>query len=400
MSELTERGIAALKEGRKAEAYQLLMEAVLQDPRDATAWLWLADASDEDDERADCLRCYLDIKPDDAYARASLDQLEVQQCLAAVQCPTCGKLGRITCPSCGGERTELCPACQGQTIRECESCHGLGWVNAEVPLPLSSLSQAQEQWQECARCYATGFVDCVGCRAYGRDWCHVCEGSGQVLCPECVQERCQAILSDDDLVEAVLSAIRLDAARAQTQLANLQASNPLADFLWRVGFADRPYYAAKRLRTWVEAHPHHRAGRGLLTLLPQTPYEPHPPRGKPVQLIKKLPPVSHPAARPSLNLVVPTHPGNVLHDAIMAARIGNRDQAMVLLLQAAEQEPQNEQVWLWLARVVETDAQRIECLRHTLEINPGNQVAKEELDRLAGSISPQGGDTPSTGNDA
>jgi len=49
---------------------------------------------------------------------------------------------------------------------------------------------------------------------------------------------------------------------------------------------------------------------------------------------------------------------------------------------------------------VETDAQRIECLRHTLEINPGNQVAKEELDRLAGSISPQGGDTPSTGNDA
>src|SRR5512136_1544594 len=107
MSELTEQGIAALKEGRKTEAYHLLMEAVLQDPRDAIAWLWLADASDEDDERADCLRCVLDIEPDHAYARASLDQLEVQKSLSDIQCPICGKEGRITCPDCGGERTEL-----------------------------------------------------------------------------------------------------------------------------------------------------------------------------------------------------------------------------------------------------------------------------------------------------
>src|SRR5512136_1787133 len=104
MSELTEQGIAALKAGRTAEAYHLLMEAVTLDPRDATAWLWLADASDEDDERADCLRCVLDIDPDHAYARASLDQLEVQASLSDIQCPVCGKAGRVTCPGCSGGR--------------------------------------------------------------------------------------------------------------------------------------------------------------------------------------------------------------------------------------------------------------------------------------------------------
>jgi tetratricopeptide (TPR) repeat protein len=386
MSEHTEQGIAALKAGRRGEAYDLLMEAVTLDPRDAVAWLWLADATDEDDGRADCLRCYLDIKPDDAYARASLDQLEVQQCLSAIQCPTCGKVGRLSCPACGGERTELCSTCQGQTIRECSVCHGLGWVNTELPLPLSSLGQSQEEWRECKSCYATGFVDCAGCHAHGRDWCRDCDGSGQVLCPGCAPERLKAILSEE-MAEAVLSAIRSDAARSQTLLSNQQASSPLAGFLWRVGFADRPYHAAKRLRTWVETHPLDRAGRGLLTLLPQTPYEAHPPRGKPVQLIKKQPPIVYRVDSASRNLVMPSHPSNTLRDAIMAARIGNRDQAMVLLLQAVEQEPRNEQVWLWLARLVDTDAQRIECLRRVLEINPSNQVAQEELDRLKGDAS-------------
>jgi hypothetical protein len=383
MSELTEQGIAAFKAGRTAEAFQLLMDAVTLDPCDAVAWLWLADATDEDDRRAECLRCVLDIEPEHAYARAGLDQLEVQQSLAAVQCPACGKVGRVTCFRCNGERTELCSACQGQTFRQCTVCRGLGWVNSEELLPLSSLSQRREQWQECKHCYATGFVDCEGCRAHGRDWCRACEGGGQVLCPDCAPQRLKAIL-DDDLAEAVLSALRSDAARAQSLLVNLREANPLTGFLWRVGFADRPYHAANRLRTWVETHPLDRAARGLLTLLPQAPYEPHPPRGRPVQLIKKLPPITYVSESAALNLVMPTHPGNALPDGIMAARIGNRDQAMVLLLQAVEQEPHSEQAWEWLARLVETKEQRIECLRHVIEINPGNQEAQSDLARLTG----------------
>jgi tetratricopeptide (TPR) repeat protein len=382
MSELTDQGIAALKEGRRDEAYRLLMEAVLREPRDAVAWLWLADAAGEDEQRADCLRCVLDIQPDNMYARVGLEEIEVRQALAQHECPVCGRTGRVACGKCQGARTELCPACQGQTFRTCEACRGLGWVNAEALLVLSSSLPVEETWNECARCNATGFVDCGACRARGRDWCHTCEGSGQVMCSECAPARLGPWLGDE-LAEAVLCALRAEREGAQKRLAQLQASSLLADFLWRVGFADRPYHVARRLRTWVEAHPLDRAGRALAQFLPQLPDELLPLRDRPVQLIKKLPPTA--AVLPSLapTLVTPTRPANALNDAIMAARIGNRDQALLLLLQAAEQEPRNDQVWLWLARVMDTDAQRRECLRRALELNPANLAAQEELGRLA-----------------
>jgi thioredoxin-like negative regulator of GroEL len=98
------------------------------------------------------------------------------------------------------------------------------------------------------------------------------------------------------------------------------------------------------------------------------------------------------SADQSSSLVSSRDPDNALRDAIMAARIGNRDQALVLLLQAAELEPRNEEAWLWLARLVDTDVQRIECLQHVLEINPGNRAARQDLARLTGpeTKSPQG----------
>ena len=389
MTDLTEQGIAALKEGRREEARQLLMDAVMHNPRDAAAWLWLAGMMDDDNEqRADCLRCVLEIEPDNTTARIDLAQIEAQHSLAAIHCSVCGKAGRITCPKCNGNRTELCSTCQGQTFCRCDACHGLGWLSNEAPLPLStSLNlKSGEAWQECAQCHATGFVDCQTCRARGRDWCHTCEGSGQVICPNCAPARLKPVLGEP-LAEAVLNAIWFDNARAQMLLAGLQESNPLASFLWRIGFADRPYHSAHRLRTWLETHPDDKAGHYLLALLPPVPYQQLPPREKPVQLIKKQAPTFHSSAPSTAPLVMLTHPGNALRDAIMAARIGNRDQALVLLLQAVEQEPHNEEAWLWLSRMVDTDAQRIECLRRMIEINPGNQAAQTDIERLQKNVS-------------
>ena len=79
MTDLTEQGIAALKEGRREEARQLLMDAVMQNPRDAAAWLWLAGMLDDDSEqRADCLRCVLEIEPDNTTARIVHDSVHEQ----------------------------------------------------------------------------------------------------------------------------------------------------------------------------------------------------------------------------------------------------------------------------------------------------------------------------------
>jgi tetratricopeptide (TPR) repeat protein len=384
MTDLTEQGIAALKEGRREEARQLLMDAIMHNPRDAAAWLWLAGMLDDDNEqRADCLRCVLEIEPDNTTARIDLEQIEAQHALTAIHCSVCGTAGRIVCPKCGGSRTELCSTCQGQTFCTCSACHGLGWLSNEAALPLSTSLKLKsgEAWQECAQCHATGFVDCPTCRARGRDWCHTCEGSGEVVCPNCAPDRLKPVLGEG-LAEAVLSGIWSDNARAQMLLAGLQESSPLAGFLWRIGFADRPYHSVHRLRTWLETHPDDKAGHYLLALLPPVPYQQLPPREKPVQLIKKQTPTIYSSKGSTRPLISLTHPRNALRDAIMAARIGNRDQALVLLLQAVAQEPRNEEAWLWLSRMMDTDAQRIECLRHVIEINPGNEAAQAELARL------------------
>lgn len=386
MSELTELGITTLRKGHKDAALRLLTEAVARDPLDAAAWLWLSGVIDDDDQRADCLRRVLSIEPDNAAARAGLEQIVARQRFPFAECPTCGQAGRITCPRCAGSCTELCSACQGQTFQDCAACHGQGWHFGKSPLALSSSLNigADEQWFECADCHATGFVECRACRGRGREWCHVCEGGGQIVCPDCATARLRTMLGKS-LGEAVSCAIQRDTARAQMLLAGLQDSSLLASFLWRVGFADRPYHSGRRLQAWIESHADDVAGRSLLALLPEVPYEQLPPAGKPVQLIKQQPPTGQPTADAASTLVLPQHLAHVLSDAVMAVRIGNRDQALVLLLQAVEQEPRSEEAWLWLARLMDTDAQRAECLRRVLDINPGNRAALEDLTRLTGA---------------
>jgi thioredoxin-like negative regulator of GroEL len=90
---------------------------------------------------------------------------------------------------------------------------------------------------------------------------------------------------------------------------------------------------------------------------------------------------------PASDFVLPKDSSDAARDGIMAARIGNRDQALVFLLQAAELEPRNEEVWLWLARLMETEAQRIECLRRVLDIDPDNHAAQQDLARLTSAHS-------------
>ncbi len=385
-TDLTTLGITALKGGHRKAARRLLAEAVARNPLDAAAWLWLSGALDDNDQRADCLRRVLQIEPDNAAARAGLEHFEAEQRRAAVRCRVCGETGRITCPKCKGNRTELCAACEGQAFQKCEACHGLGWLSAGAAFPIPRLRArpGEEDWHECARCGTTGVVDCPACRGHGRDWCHTCEGSGEIICPECAPARLKPMLGEE-LAQAVLDALWHNATHAQSRLAALADKNSLAAFLWRVGFADQPYRSVRKLRAWIEGRSEQDpASRRLSALLPEAPYEQLPPLDRPVQLFTKRPPTAGPAEDSPPNLVVPKRPGHTLQDAVMAARIGNRDQALVLLLQIVAQEPRNAEAWLWLSRVAETDQQRIECLRRVLEINPSHPIAQADLARLKG----------------
>jgi len=65
-----------------------------------------------------------------------------------------------------------------------------------------------------------------------------------------------------------------------------------------------------------------------------------------------------------------------------AAKRGAPAEAHELFRRAIEIDPYHEQVWLWLATVVETDEDRRVCFENVLELNPDNTTARLQLARL------------------
>ena len=75
MPTMTERGINALRQGRRAEARALLRQSIAQNPDDVRAWLWLSGAVDSVEERLRCLLKVLEIDPDNTLAAKGLAKL-------------------------------------------------------------------------------------------------------------------------------------------------------------------------------------------------------------------------------------------------------------------------------------------------------------------------------------
>lgn len=71
-----------------------------------------------------------------------------------------------------------------------------------------------------------------------------------------------------------------------------------------------------------------------------------------------------------------------LRQGIAAARTGDVDRACELLLKVVDIDEYNEQAWLWLSSVVESDEDRKVCLENVLAINPDNKLAKAGLVHL------------------
>jgi len=72
---LLRQGIAAAKEGRTVVARDLLRQAVRQNPKDETAWLWLSSVAPDDRERVFCLKQVLALDPGHEFARKGLAAL-------------------------------------------------------------------------------------------------------------------------------------------------------------------------------------------------------------------------------------------------------------------------------------------------------------------------------------
>lgn len=72
----------------------------------------------------------------------------------------------------------------------------------------------------------------------------------------------------------------------------------------------------------------------------------------------------------------------MVKDAVRALKSNNRDGARELLQRATDLDPYNEQAWLWLSGVVETEDDQRTCLQNVLFINPGNENARQGLEML------------------
>jgi hypothetical protein len=73
---------------------------------------------------------------------------------------------------------------------------------------------------------------------------------------------------------------------------------------------------------------------------------------------------------------------DILEQGIAALKAGQKAEARHLLEQVVQQDKDNETAWLWLSGAVDTDSDRIHCLRETLRINPNNQHARRGLEML------------------
>ncbi|MBN1221247.1 MAG: hypothetical protein JXM69_20150 [Anaerolineae bacterium] len=71
-----------------------------------------------------------------------------------------------------------------------------------------------------------------------------------------------------------------------------------------------------------------------------------------------------------------------LEDAINVIRTGDREKGRELLEEILEIDESNEDVWLWLSSVVDTDEDREICLENVLALNPDNVVARKGLEAL------------------
>ncbi|MDW8072611.1 MAG: hypothetical protein RMK79_14210 [Anaerolineae bacterium] len=70
---------------------------------------------------------------------------------------------------------------------------------------------------------------------------------------------------------------------------------------------------------------------------------------------------------------------DALQQGIYAARQGRRAEARAWLREALRRDPNNEQAWLWLSTVVETDSEYRMCLERALAINPLNETTRARL---------------------
>ncbi len=73
-----------------------------------------------------------------------------------------------------------------------------------------------------------------------------------------------------------------------------------------------------------------------------------------------------------------------LEQAITYIKAGDFEKGKQLLIQIIQQNPRDENAWLWMSRCVPVE-QKKECFRRAIAINPNNELAQKALEKLSSS---------------
>ena len=74
---------------------------------------------------------------------------------------------------------------------------------------------------------------------------------------------------------------------------------------------------------------------------------------------------------------------DLIAQGITLARRGQNDKAREMFNLALVTDPRNENAWLWLSTVAVDDAEKEDCLRQVLALNPQNVNAANELQKIS-----------------
>lgn len=75
---------------------------------------------------------------------------------------------------------------------------------------------------------------------------------------------------------------------------------------------------------------------------------------------------------------------DTLQKAIATIKAGNKSAGKQLLTDILKTDADNEQAWLWMTKVVDSNSERVNCLQQALRINPNNETAQYVLASLQG----------------
>lgn len=73
---------------------------------------------------------------------------------------------------------------------------------------------------------------------------------------------------------------------------------------------------------------------------------------------------------------------NNFQAGIEAYKAGENEEAEKYFRAALNENPKDEKAWQWLYQVSDNPSMRIACLKRILEINPANEQARQELNRI------------------